>query len=166
MESRIEQALEKYGAKTVMRMAEALKGTALAKKIFYKVEDHQKGPSLTISFPKYGEYVDQGRYPWGRGSIKDPRNKWNRFPPPDAIAAWAKAKGIGQFRDSKGRYVSSSTRTFLISRSIAAKGIKPRPFIYLFYKELNDLYHEIGKAAAADLALGLQKAFDDAGMGD
>jgi len=165
----VKEVLEKYGADTVMRMAQALKGTALAKKIFYKVEDKKEGPQLTISFPAYGEYVDQGRYPWGRGSIYDPRNKWNRFPgkmPWKEIEDWAKAKGIGQFRDSKGRFVSSKTRTFLLSRSIAAKGIKPRPFIYLFYKELNDLYSDIGSAAAADVALNLQKVFDDAGIGE
>ncbi len=163
----IRAALEKYGAETVVKMAKAISDTALSKKLTYRVRQTKKGPELTFSMPVYADYVDQGRYPWGiKGKIKDiPVNRWNKFPPPDAINAWAKSKGLSQFRDSKGRFASNDTRTFLISRSIAARGIKPRPFISIIYRDLQQLYSDVGSAAATDFAVALQKNFDDAGIG-
>lgn len=60
--------------------------------------------------------------------VESGRKPNSRFPPPNVIADWAKVKGIQRFRDKKGRYISNDTRTFLLSRSIAKKGIKPFPF--------------------------------------
>lgn len=60
--------------------------------------------------------------------VQGGRRPNSKFPPPPAIAKWAKIKGIPQFRDKKGRYISNDSRTFLLSRAIAKKGIKPFPF--------------------------------------
>ena len=60
--------------------------------------------------------------------VESGRKPNSRFPPPNIIADWAKVKGIQRFRDKKGRYISNKSRTFLLSRSIAEKGIKPFPF--------------------------------------
>jgi hypothetical protein len=61
------------------------------------------------------DYVQGGRKP-------------GKFPPPPAIAKWAKVKGLPRFRDKKGRYISNDSRAFLLGRAIAKKGIKPFPF--------------------------------------
>ena len=61
------------------------------------------------------DYVQDGRKP-------------GKFPPPPAIAKWAKVKGLPRFRDKKGRYISNDSRAFLLGRAIAKKGIKPFPF--------------------------------------
>ena len=67
-------------------------------------------------YAEEGKYVEQGRRPG------------DRFPPPAPIERWIRQKGIkGISRD--GRAISDRSLTFLISRSIARKGIRPLPFI-------------------------------------
>ena len=67
-------------------------------------------------------YVQGGRpaFP-GRGV--DPKGDFIK-----SIKKWAKVKGLPQFRDKKGRYISNDSRAFLVARSINKKGIKPFPF--------------------------------------
>jgi hypothetical protein len=75
-------------------------------------------PNGTIKFmyAEEGKYVEQGRRPG------------DRFPPPAPINRWIRQKGIkGISKD--GKPISEKSLTFLISRSIARKGIRPLPFI-------------------------------------
>ena len=60
----------------------------------------------------YGAYVEFGRRPGGK------------MPPIKDLAEWVRRKGIEK-DETKARQ-----RAFLIARSIAVNGIKPRPFLY------------------------------------
>ena len=86
-----------------------------------------------------GKFVESGRRP-------------GKFPPPQAIAKWAKIKGIPQFRDKKGRYISNDSRTFLLSRSIAKKGIRPFPFFTdALEQATQQLYNNLEDALVQDI---------------
>ena len=112
--------------------------------------------SITFKITKKGEvefladdsatFVESGRKPN------------SRFPPPNVIADWAKVKGIQRFRDKKGRYISNKSRAFLLSRSIAEKGIKPFPFYTDAVEQSLDL---LGESLEDAIALGIQDSFDD-----
>jgi hypothetical protein len=95
---------------------------------------------IEFYYAEEGEFVESGR------------RKNSRFPPPGAIAKWAKEKGIPQFRDKKGRYISNDSRTFLLSRSIAIKGIKPFPFFTDAVEQATQqLYNDLEDALIKDL---------------
>jgi hypothetical protein len=84
--------------------------------------------------------------------VESGRRRNSRFPPPGAIAKWAKEKGIPRFRDKKGRYISNDSRTFLLSRSIAIKGIKPYPFLTgAIEQATQQLYPELEQALVEDM---------------
>ncbi len=95
---------------------------------------------IEFYYAEEGEFVESGRKPN------------SRFPPPGAIAKWAKERGIPQFRDKKGRYISNDSRTFLLSRSIAIKGIKPFPFFTDAIEQATmQLYNDIEDAIILDI---------------
>ena len=158
-------ALLRYGEITVERMAKALKDTKNLKRDIDSevIVSGDGNMQLKFNIPDYGIFVDQGRYPWGlKGTTaENMKGNWkHRFPPPNVIAAWAKSKGLPQFRDKKGRYMSHNSRAFLISRAIAVKGIKPRPFISLIYSHIQDLDKMLGSGVAADIAVSLAETFN------
>ena len=91
-------------------------------------------------------YADDGKW------VESGRRPNSRFPPPGAIAKWAKEKGIPQFRDKKGRYISNDSRTFLLSRAIAIKGIRPFPFFTdALEQSINKLTPELETSIEDDL---------------
>jgi hypothetical protein len=95
---------------------------------------------IDFYYEDYGENVESGRKPN------------SKFPPPPAIAAWAKQRGIPQFRDKKGRYISNDSRTFLLSRAIAIKGIRPFPFfIDAIEDSISKLYSRLEDGIARDI---------------
>ena len=71
---------------------------------------------ITFLYDKDGKWVTSGRK----------RN--SRFPPPAAISKWIKQKSI-RGRGKDGRFITNKSLTYLISRGIAKKGIKPLPFM-------------------------------------
>ena len=79
--------------------------------------------SITFEIDKKGSilfyYADQG------DNLESGRRKGAKPPPIAVIEKWAKQKGIEQFRDKKGKYISSKSRAYIISRAIGRKGIKP-----------------------------------------
>ena len=89
--------------------------------------------------------------------VESGRRRGSRMPPPGAIAKWAKEKGIPQFRDKKGRYISNDSRAFLLSRSIAIKGIKPYPFLTgAIEQATQQLYPELEDAIIQDMKDGFK----------
>lgn len=93
--------------------------------------------NIQFIFDESGKYVQGGRR---RGA---------RFPPPTPILNWIRAKGI-QGRDKKtGRFITNKALTFLISRGISEKGIKPLPFMSMAIKESKkQLASELKKSVA------------------
>jgi len=88
--------------------------------------------------------------------VESGRRPNSRFPPPQVIAKWAKIKGIPQFRDKKGRYISNDSRTFLLSRSIAKKGIRPFPF---YSDAIEESIDQLADSQEEALALGIEDLF-------
>lgn len=81
--------------------------------------------SIVVSFPgasEYWEYVNYGR----RGKRDSPTVK---YPPLSAIQTWISQRGLPQFRDRRGRFISNRDRAFLVQRSIGEYGIFPTLFL-------------------------------------
>lgn len=132
-------------AKHVVTLAKAnlIRGKKIAagtlyNSVLYNV-NKQTG-EIQFYYAEEGEFVESGRRPN------------SRFPPIKAIAKWAKQKGIPQFRDKKGRYISNDARTFLLSRSIAIKGIKKFPFFTdAIELATQQLYNDLEDAIVQDI---------------
>lgn len=102
-------------------------------------EVNQSTGEIEFYYADEGKFVESGRKP-------------GKFPPPQAISKWAKIKGIPQFRDKKGRYISNDSRTFLLSRAIANKGIRPFPFFTdALDQATQQLYNDLEDALVEDL---------------
>ena len=70
----------------------------------------------------YWRWVDQGR----RGTDQLASLK---YPPLSAILEWTQTRGVEQFRDEKGRFISNLQRAFMIRSSIGKHGIYRTEFV-------------------------------------
>jgi hypothetical protein len=135
---------EKWAQQVVLlAKANLVRGKKIAAGTLYNSVSYTFNPAtLEIDFfyEDYGEFVESGRKP-------------GRFPPPRAIAKWARIKGLPQFRDKKGRYISNDSRAFLLSRAIAKKGIRPFPF---FTDAIEDSITQLSSELEANLAKDLE----------
>ena len=127
-------------AKSILLQNKKIATGALYNSVRYVVNPQG---SIQFIFAEQGKWVQSGRR----------RN--SRFPPPEPISNWIRAKGI-QGRDRRGRFISRKSLTFLISRGIARDGIKPLPFMSMAIsqskKELAaELKREITRAMVARL---------------
>ena len=157
------KVLTKYGQESIARMAKILSGTKLKDKISFELVEKEDLISIEFKIPEYGKFVDSGRKP---GS---------KYPPFTAIEKWAKDKKLPQFRVMKswksttsrtvGRFLSTKTRTFLLARSIAKKGIIARPFLNIPELYISELTKSLSFAVAEDVAVSLQEVFNEAGIG-
>ena len=75
-------------------------------------------PDGTVDF----YYDDAGDF------VESGRRKGARFPPMSKMKQWIKVKGLAQWRNKKGRFISRDAQAFLIARGISKNGIKPFPF--------------------------------------
>ena len=137
--------IENEWAKHVVTLAKAnlIRGKKIAAGTLYNsvsYDVNKQTGAIQFFYAPEGEFVESGRRPN------------SRFPPIKAIAKWAKQKGIPQFRDKKGRFISNDTRTFLLSRSIAIKGIKPFPFFTdAIEQATQQLYSKLEDAIIQDM---------------
>lgn len=72
--------------------------------------------TVDISLQDYWKYVEYGRRP-------------GNFPPVDKIREWIKVKPVLPQPMANGKLPTEQQLSYLISRSIAEKGIKPRPIL-------------------------------------
>jgi len=100
-------------AKSILIRNKKVASGRLINSVRYTVNSQGK---ITFLYDKDGKWVTSGRK----------RN--SRFPPPAAISKWIKQKGI-RGRGKDGRFITNKSLTYLISRGIAKKGIKPLPFM-------------------------------------
>ena len=115
----------------------------LIESVRYTVNSNGK---IIFLFAKEGKYVQSGRR---RGA---------RFPPPAAISKWIREKGI-QGRGKDGRFITNKSLTYLISRGIAKKGIKPLPFMSMAIKQTKEqLKKELKKAITKSVVARLKAA--------
>jgi hypothetical protein len=101
---------------------------------------------IVFLFAEEGKYVQSGR------------RKGARFPPPAAISKWIREKGI-QGRGKDGRFITNKSLTYLISRGIVKKGIKPLPFMSMAIKQSKEqLKKELKKAVTKVMVSRLKAA--------
>lgn len=137
--------MEREWAQHVVALAKAnlIRGKKIAAGTLYNsvsYEINKQTGEIDFYYAQEGEFVESGRKPN------------SRFPPPKAIAKWAKERGIPQFRDKKGRYISNDSRTFLLSRAIAIKGIRPFPFFSdAIEQATQQLYNDLEDAIIQDI---------------
>lgn len=128
-------------AKSILLRNKKIATGALYSSIRYEVNSKGK---ISFIFDESGKWVQQGR------------RKGARFPPPAPILQWIRVKGI-RGRDKKGRFITNKALTFLISRSISEKGIKPLPFMSIAIKEAKrQLVSELKKAIAKSVVKRLK----------
>lgn len=72
--------------------------------------------TVDIILQDYWKYVEGGRRP-------------GKFPPIDKIREWVRVKPVLPRPMANGKLPTENQLAFLISRSIAEKGIKPRPLL-------------------------------------
>lgn len=92
-----------------------LEDSNIIKNVTYRIE----GTSVVLQIPDYWKYIEKGRRP----NLKQP--------PVSVILKWIERKGI----QGRGR-ISKNELAWAISKSIAKKGIKPRPFLSVALKRL------------------------------
>lgn len=100
--------LDKADAKTSRRqLIDSVKGS---------INYDGKYVTVDISLQDYWKYVEYGRRP-------------GKFPPVDKIREWIRVKPVLPRPMANGKLPTENQLAFLISRSIAEKGIKPRPIL-------------------------------------
>ena len=124
--------------------------TALGKSIRATVSTDPNGFSVKFFMADYGTFIDKGvsgnkvkrsftNYKGKKES--SPYSYTTKQPPSRVLDKWIVKKGIAP-RDKKGRFVSRKSISFLIARSIKAKGIKSVSFfskpLGINYKDLQD----------------------------
>ena len=151
--------------KTSQRLKNSINGDYIPeiKTVFFTMEDYGKYQDLGVKGTRSGQSVGKKYYGQSAREFK----YTNKMPPPSALDRFTIRKGIAP-RDSKGRFVGRSLKTvgyqksltFLIARSIYAKGIKPslfftKPFMK-YFKNLPDL---IEQAVGNDFEISIEKTF-------
>ena len=131
-------ALNKWALQVItLAKANLLKRNKIASGELYDSVSYEITPEGDVLFyyDDAGDYVEGGR----------PPN--SKFPPPPVIKRWIKVKNLDQWRNNKGRFISRDAQTFLISRAIAEKGIKPFPFFTDPFQEAMTTYEYIMEEA-------------------
>jgi hypothetical protein len=130
-------------AKSILLRNKKIATGALYNSVRYVV--NAKGQIEFLYAPE-GKWVTQGR------------RKGARFPPPGPISQWIKTKGIKAV-SSQGKPISEKSLTYLISRGISEKGIKPLPFMKLAIRQsIQQLRKELKKAATKNTVDRLRAA--------
>lgn len=136
--------LNKFGLDTISKMKIALNNggksdSRFIKKLsFYMEEDEDGIIELFLEFPQYGVFIDKGRKPYkGSGSMtasevaRVPMSDVKvKLPPQTPIRNWMRRKGIRPDKE------------FIIRKGISVRGIKPVPFLDIWFKRvlgLNDI---------------------------
>ena len=123
---------DKYKRKIVND--DAVESGKLLNSIKYIFKKNNTSFEISMEMAEYWKYVENGR-------------KSGKFPPISAIREWVKVKSVMP-RPYNGKLPTENQLAFLIARSIANKGIRPKP---IFNDTLDD--------AMNDFENGLEDAF-------
>lgn len=113
---------------------DAIDTSKLLNSIKYIFNNNNTSFEISMEMAEYWKYVESGR-------------KSGKFPPISAIREWVKVKPVIP-RPYNGKLPTENQLAFLIARSIAKKGIRPRP---IFDDSLDDVMR--------DFENGLEDAF-------
>jgi len=111
--------------------------------VYYK-ETPEGNLQMVIDFGTayYWRWVDQGR----RGKKQMESLK---YPPLEEIMVWALQRGIPQFRDERGRFMTNLQRGFMLQKSIGYYGIYKTQFVQKGIDSvLTQVTEELGQWAA------------------
>jgi hypothetical protein len=129
----IENILLQHGQRVVKQMIEVLQDTQRLKHLLIPTITYEKNsPTLTILMPSYAPFVENGRAPN------------SKQPPISAISKWIKQKGIEVYKTKLGKPMSLQSQSFIIARSIARNGIKPRPFMHFINENTGIMMQQLG----------------------
>lgn len=107
-------------------------------KVLVKESNDGDGVELVVDFgssENYAWFVENGRKP-GKGM------------PERALDRWIMTRGLPQFRDRRGRFISNKSRKFLIQRSIKQHGYAGRAFLQsAINMSLEEINKKFGDAA-------------------
>lgn len=135
----IDELLVDIGDRVVDKMKDKLAsydlgGSDIINNITSEVKETSPGVfELVFNMPDYAVYIDKGRKP---GS---------RMPPQKPIEEWLKKKGI------------PLRASFAIRKTISARGVKPRPFLDIIDKELENISNEILNSETKYLSITLDE---------
>ena len=110
----VNNCVEQYKAN--LTKADARASGKLIDSIKGSINYDGKYVTVDISLQDYWKYVEYGRRP-------------GKFPPVDKIREWIKVKPVLPRPMANGKLPTENQLAFLISHSIAEKGIKPRPIL-------------------------------------
>lgn len=149
----VQKALSKFGKQVVKESKTALTKRSknasknLYNSIKYDLNVSKNSFSLAFLMEDYGKFVDKG-VSGTQKKYNTPYSYKTKRPPSSVFEKWIKRKGI-KGRNAKGRFITNKSLTFLISRSIFHKGIKPslfftKPFESAFKSLPDDLVQKFG----------------------
>ena len=101
---------------------DAIDTSKLLNSIRYIFKKNSTSFEISMEMAEYWKYVESGR-------------KSGKFPPISAIREWVKVKPVMP-RPYNGKLPTENQLAFLIARSIANKGIRPKP---IFKDSIDDL---------------------------
>jgi hypothetical protein len=128
-------------AKANLRQKNKIATGILYDSISYEVDP--KG-GVIFYYEDYGEYVESGR-------------KKGIMPPVAPLIQWAKIKGLEQFRDKKGRFISNEQRGWMIAMGIKKNGIKAFPFYQdAIDQATDDLAYQLEEAVAQSIEADIE----------
>ena len=147
----LKKAVNKLGDEFVMELinqlliADKAASGNLIKSLDYEVIELLDNLMIRLHSEPYLINVDKGR----RAGAKPP--------PSSAILPWIKLRGI-KGRNSKGRFITDKSLSFIIARSIGIKGIRPTNVIQKAKDNIIKKKTEIlAKAATKDVMDALNK---------
>jgi len=117
------------GAGYIGALSQRITTGKLYESVTVRPVETENGFDIEVSFPgaDYWRWVNYGRR--GRNDEIAGNSPTVKYPPLYAIQNWIAEKGLPQFRDKRGRFLSNKTRAFLVQRSIGEYGIFPTLFI-------------------------------------
>lgn len=126
---------------------DAIATSELINSVQYIYEQNGNSYSVSLSLKEYWKYVEYGRRP-------------GKFPPPSAIRKWIEVKPVIPRPLKNGKLPTLNQLTYLISRSIAEKGIRPKNILEKTLEEINKEYEDkISEALSLDLSNSLDEVF-------
>lgn len=137
--NRIKNLLKKFGNETVIKMSEALITGGKGDSIFitkiksYLEKDEENLLQLLVEMPDYAQFIEGGR------------RAGARMPPQGVLLDWMARKGI------------RSDLEYVIRKEISVRGIKPTPFLDIWYDRVIGLNDLIAETASEDLEEALNK---------
>lgn len=142
----IYNALNAWAASVVAQAKMNLvKGKKNATKDLYNSIHYKVMPDGEVEFfyDDAGDFVESGRKKYPDRGV-NPEGKFL-----SNIIRWAQVKGLKQFRNKKGKFISNKSRGYLIAMSINKRGIKAFPFFSsALDKAMNDYYYRLEQAIA------------------